>query len=167
MQRRVFVNTGATLLAALGATAAGNAQTADPSNMDARKQVVRRLNREVIEEGRRDAFEELVDPAFVNRTAPPGTPTGREGMWHVFQNVFRPALGNLRVHIHELLCEGELVTTRKTISGQHVGNLMGIAPTGRPLSFDVIDIVRIRDGRYVEHWGINTLGAVLSQLRSG
>jgi hypothetical protein len=29
----------------------------------------------------------------------------------------------------------------------------------------VIDIVRVRDGRYVEHWGVNTLASVLAALQ--
>ena len=28
------------------------------------------------------------------------------------------------------------------------------------------DLVRVKDGRYVEHWGVNTVPAVLAQLRS-
>jgi predicted ester cyclase len=44
--------------------------------------------------------------------------------------------------------------------------LLGIAPTGKQVAIEVIDIIRLRDGQYVEHWGINTLSVVLAQLRS-
>jgi predicted ester cyclase len=64
------------------------------------------------------------------------------------------------------VAEGELVTTRKTIHGTHLGVLMGIPPTGRRVAIDVIDIVRIEAGRYVEHWGMNTLQSVLASLRT-
>jgi predicted SnoaL-like aldol condensation-catalyzing enzyme len=30
----------------------------------------------------------------------------------------------------------------------------------------VIDIVRVKDSRYVEHWGVNTLATVLAQLKT-
>jgi predicted ester cyclase len=136
-------------------------------DIDARKAVVRRFNQEVIQEGRRDAFEQLMAEDFVNWSAPPGAPNGPESMWNTFENILRPAIGNLQVQIHDQVCEGEKVTTRKTISGLHTGTLMGIAATGRPVLIDVIDIVHVRDGRYVEHWGVNTLGAVLAQLRQG
>ncbi len=42
-----------------------------------------------------------------------------------------------------------------------ISSRMGVAPTGRLISIDIIDIIRVRDGRYVEHWGRNTLPAVL------
>ena len=135
-------------------------------NPDEIKAVVRRFNVEVIEKGSRSVFEELMDSEFVNRTAPDGTPTGPESMWRTFQNVLRPALGNLQVLILDQLAEGDKVTTRKSITGNHVGNLMGIAPTGRMISIDVIDIVRVRQGKYLEHWGINNLSSVLASLRA-
>lgn len=131
-----------------------------------RKQVVQRFNREVIEQGRRDVFETLMAPDFVNWSAPPGAPRDGSGLWNTFEHLLRPALSDLRVDIHEQLCEGDKVTTRKTVSGQHTGTLMGVAATGRAVSIEVIDIVAVRDGRYAEHWGVNTLGAVLAQLRS-
>jgi len=30
---------------------------------------------------------------------------------------------------------------------------------------DVIDIVRVRDGRYAEHWGMNNLAGVVAAIR--
>jgi len=86
-------------------------------------------------------------------------------MWNTFQNVLRPALSKLTVTIHDQIAEGDKVTTRKTISGVHTGTLLGIRATGREVSISVIDIVRVEDGRYAEHWGVNTLPNVLAELR--
>jgi predicted ester cyclase len=126
------------------------------------KAVVRQFNSEVIEGGSRAAFDRLVAPDFVNRSAPSGAPNGRESLWNTFQTILRPALAGLTVTIHDQLCEGDKVTTRKTIAGEHVGPLLGVEPSGKRVSIDVIDIVRIEDGRYAEHWGINNLFAVLA-----
>ena len=131
------------------------------------KAVVRRFNEAVIERGDRDAFDALVDPAFVNRSAPPGAPDGPESLWTTFQSVLRPALSGLSVTIHDQVAEGDRVTTRKTVAGTHAGTLLGIEPTGRAVAIEVIDVVRLKDGRYAEHWGINTLPSVLAQLRAG
>jgi predicted ester cyclase len=128
------------------------------------KEAVRRFNLEVIQGGDRTAFEALMQLDFVNRSAPPGGTSGAEGMWNTFQNVLRPALSDFKVTILDQVAEGDKVATRKTISGIHTGVLMGIPATGRPVSIDVIDIVRVKEGRYVEHWGVNTLAGVLKQL---
>lgn len=118
----------------------------DPMEAEARKNVVRRFNKEVIEEGRRASFLELMDESFVNRSAPDGAPNGPESMWNTFEKVLRPALGGLKVEIHEQLCDGDRVVTRKCISGTHTGSLMGLAATDMPVVIDVIDIVRVHGG---------------------
>ena len=134
---------------------------------DGARDVVRRFNKQVIEGGDREVFEALMMPGFRNRSAPPGAPDGPEGMWNTFHNVLRPALAGLTVTIHDQICEGDKVTTRKTISGQHVGPLLGVEATGKAVTIDVIDIVRVENGRYAEHWGINNLPAVLAHLGQG
>lgn len=131
------------------------------------KDIVRRFNQDVIQNGDAKTFAALMADDFVNHAAPPSAPKGPEGMWNTFQNILRPALSGLTVTIHDQVAEGDKVVTRKTISGVHTGTLMGIAATGRTVEIDVIDIVRVRDGQYVEHWGVNTLAAVLASLRQG
>ena len=133
----------------------------------ANKAVVARFNREVIAGGDERAFRELMAPDFVNRTAPPGMPAGPEGMIAMFNQVLRPAFPDLTVEIHAQVAEGDLVTTRKTIRGTHRGEFFGIPATQRVVSIEVIDVVRVKDGRYVEHWGVNTLPSVLAELRGG
>jgi predicted ester cyclase len=139
--------------------------TSDQTTAQANKAIVRRFNEEVIEQGREESFRALMAPHFINRTAAPGMPPGPEGMAYMFEKVLRPAFPDLRVQIHDQIAEGDRVTTRKTIHGTHRGELMGIAPTHRPVAIEVIDIVRIEHGRYAEHWGVTTLPAVLTQLQ--
>jgi predicted SnoaL-like aldol condensation-catalyzing enzyme len=132
--------------------------------IEANKAVVIRFNQEVLERGIEGSYEALLAPAFVNRTAPPGVPAGPEGMAYFFEKILRPALGDLRVEIHEQVAEGDLVTTRKTIRGMHRGDFLGVPATGAAVAIDVIDMVRVRDGQYVEHWGVNTLASVIAAL---
>lgn len=135
-------------------------------DLDANKRAVIRFNREVIEQGSPEAFDTLLAPGFVNRTAAPGVPRGRDGMWQMIDQVLRRAFPDLRVEIHDQIAEGDKVTTRKTIHGTHDGELFGIPPTHRAVAIQVIDIVRLEGGRYVEHWGVNTLPSVLASLRA-
>ena len=54
--------------------------------------------------------------------------------------------------------------TRKTFHGTHDGEFLGLAPTGRTASWDVIDIVRFREGRMIEHWDVIDVFGLLMQL---
>lgn len=87
-------------------------------------------------------------------------------MIYFFNDILRPAMPDIHVTIRQQLSEGDLVTTRKTISGTQCGALLGIPATGRAVNIVVIDIVRVKDGKYLEHWGITSLPEVLSQLQN-
>jgi predicted ester cyclase len=41
---------------------------------------------------------------------------------------------------------------------------MGNLPTGRKMTIDVIDMVRMREGRIVEHWGVPDHLSLMEQL---
>jgi predicted SnoaL-like aldol condensation-catalyzing enzyme len=128
------------------------------------KAVVRRFNSEVIGQGNVDSFNELINGDFVNRSAPAGMDNGPAGMIWFFNEVLRPAIPNLNVTIHDQIAEGDMVTTRKTISGTQTGQLLGVPATGKAISIEVIDMVRVKDGKYAEHWGITTLPELLATL---
>lgn len=129
------------------------------------KAIVCDFNQNVIQLCCRDAFEALVAKDFINHSAAPGQPNDRESLWYTFKNVLHSGLSDLEVVVLDQVAEDDKVTTRKRITGQHSGDLLGIPGTGRVVSIDVIDIVRIRDGQYAEHWGINSLPSVLATLR--
>jgi predicted ester cyclase len=128
------------------------------------KDVVLRFNKEFIEQGNIDAFKAIMADDFVNRSAPQGTPSNADGMFYFFEKIIRPALSDLNVTIHDQVAEGNTVTTRKTISGVHTGELMGIPPTNKQVQINVIDMVTLKEEKYFEHWGQNNFSDVLRQL---
>lgn len=99
-------------------------------------------------------------------STPSGTDNTSQGMINTFNTLLHPGMPDLKVTIHEQNAEIELVTTRKNISGTHTGILLEIPPTGKQINIEVIDIVRIKDGKYFKHWGINTFQAVVQQLKA-
>ncbi|MFT3750902.1 MAG: ester cyclase [Agriterribacter sp.] len=136
--------------------------TAD--NLETNKKIVKRFNKEVIEQCNLNSFAQLIDENFINQTAPPNS-NGADGMWHTFNNILKPAFSDLIVEIYDQIAEDDKVTTRKAIIGTHNGKLFDIEPTGKKIKIDVIDIVRLKDGKYIEHWGINSLQSVLAELK--
>jgi predicted ester cyclase len=128
------------------------------------KQVVLRFNKEVLENGNEEVFRQIMHEDFVNRT--PATVSNKaDGVWQNISQVLRPAFPDLKVVIYDQIAEGDKVTTRKAILGTHLGAIMGVAPTERKVKIDVIDIVRVKDGKYLEHWGINNLYKVVEELK--
>ena len=42
--------------------------------------------------------------------------------------------------------------------------IFGIPPTNRDIEINVIDIIRIKNGRYAEHWGQHNFAEVIREL---
>ncbi len=66
--------------------------------------------------------------------------------------MLQAAFPDIESVIHDQIAEGDMVVTRKTFRGTHVGDFMGIPATGKPVVIDAIDILRIADGQLAEHW---------------
>lgn len=128
------------------------------------KKAVIRFNKEFIEQGRITTFEELVAENVFNHSAPPGSSTGPDGMFHFLNDILRAGFPDIRVDILEQVAEGDLVTTRKVFHATHTGHMMGIHPSGKQVVINVIDIIRLKNGRYTEHWGMSNLPEVISEI---
>jgi steroid delta-isomerase-like uncharacterized protein len=127
------------------------------------KTVVKRFVEEFQTSNDPAAFDELVADDFVNHAAMEGLPPGKAGVKVLF-DVFRSAFDGFRAEIHDQAAEDDKVWTRKSFYGTHTGDFMGIPATGKPIRIDVIDTVRVRHGRIVEHWGIVDQLGLMKQL---
>lgn len=135
-----------------------------PTITELNKAVVRRFNKECIEQGESDAFRELLAGDVINHSAPPGMPPGFESFTYFLNEVLRKGFPDLRVEILDQAAENDLVATRKRITGTHTGELLGIPPSNKEVVIHVIDIIRLKDGKYAEHWGQSNLAEVLKMI---
>jgi predicted ester cyclase len=78
--------------------------------------------------------------------------------------MFRSAFPDVRATIDDLIAEGDKVVVRSTWHGSHKGDFFGIPPTGKDFTLTAIDIVRVVDGKVVEHWGNEDDLGMLAQL---
>src|SRR5882672_11965050 len=124
------------------------------------KAVVLRFNKEFIEQGNMKSFKELVSDDVINHAAPAGTPSGPESMRYFIVEVLRKGFPDIKVEIFEQVTEGDMVSTRKALHATHTGEFMGIPPTNKKVTIQVIDMVKLRNGKYAEHWGISNIPEV-------
>ncbi len=127
------------------------------------KALVRRFVDEVQSGGNIDLIDEVCSPGFVNHSAPPGIRADREGL-KILTAMFRGAFPDSHFTIEDMVAEGDKVVTRKTFHGTHEGEFMGMPPSGRVVSMGLIDIVRVSDGRVVEHWAMGDSLGMMQQL---
>jgi steroid delta-isomerase-like uncharacterized protein len=119
---------------------------------------------EIFIRGNISQADEFLAPDFVeHEELPPGMPSGREGVKQLTATI-RSAFPDFKATIDDMVAEGDKVVLRMTWRGTHQGEFMGVPPTGRNVSFGVIDIIRIAGGKFVEHWGQMDSMGLMQQL---
>jgi predicted ester cyclase len=76
----------------------------------------------------------------------------------------RAAFPDFHAEIHWQISDGDRVTTYKTYHGTHEGTFWGLAPTGRKIHFETVDVMRVRNGKITDHWGVANLFSLMQQL---
>ena len=74
------------------------------------------------------------------------------------------AFSDLRMAEADSIKEGDKLAFRWLLSGTHKGEFMGVAGTGRRVEAMGMDIVRVADGKIVEHWGEFDAMGLLRQI---
>jgi predicted ester cyclase len=76
------------------------------------------------------------------------------------------AFPDLAVTSDVALFEGNMISANLIWRGTHRGEYLGVAATGKQVSFNSTDIMKVRDGLFAEHWGAADLYGLMNQLRA-
>lgn len=128
------------------------------------------LSRRAIElwsSGDAAAVDEIFTSNYVNyQHHHPDSPDVMRGTeaWKKFVIEFHQAFPNFLDTIEDQIAEGNKVVTRFTSEGTQKGEIMGIKPTGKQVSWTGIAIDRIENGKIVETWVNWDLMGMMQQL---
>jgi steroid delta-isomerase-like uncharacterized protein len=76
-----------------------------------------------------------------------------------FSAAFYSAFPDLRHDIVDMVAEGDKVAVRLNVTGTHRGELQGISPTGKKVSFNATDFITLLNGKVAEEWvNADTMG---------
>ncbi len=116
--------------------------------------VTRRLIDEGFTAGRLEVADELVaDDMVEHQDFGPDHAEGPEGVKAVIRSL-RTGFSDFRLVIEDLVVAGDTVWIRNHATGTHDGVFAGVPASGRSMSITVFDVLRVVDGRIVEHWGV-------------
>ncbi len=77
---------------------------------------------------------------------------------------FSQAFTGIKHHIQDVIAEGDRVVVRARDETTHTGDFRGIRASGRRVSFEVIAIYRIEDGKIAEVWEQMDMADLLRQI---
>ena len=136
-------------------------------SIEPNKAVARRFNDEIANEpdeaARVAAVDALFASDFVAYRSGHVAFTGRDRMREFARSAPR-IYGRMHVALDDLIAEGDKVAARWTLTGMHEGELLGIPPTGKPLTITGINIYQIADGQIVALWAEEDFLGALRQM---
>ena len=77
---------------------------------------------------------------------------------------FRSAFPDITIEVDDVVTSDNQIAFRSTMTGTHRGELMGIPPTGRQVRVQLVDMIRVEGGKFVEQWGGPDMLDLLRQL---
>ncbi|MEV4599626.1 ester cyclase [Amycolatopsis sp. NPDC049253] len=123
------------------------------------------VHRRIVETAFTEEGLKYVDPDVVDhRGGAGGDHVGiaawREKWAAISRGEFLADFRDLAVRVEQNVSEGEFSVNRYTSTGTQVS-------TGRSYAVTSMDMVRVRDGRIVEHWALMDVTDRAAQLRAG
>jgi steroid delta-isomerase-like uncharacterized protein len=114
------------------------------------KTLARRWFDDLFSRGDLDAANEILSADFIDHL-PREEERGLEELKH-YVTIYRSAFPDIQDTVEEVVAEGDKVVVRWTSRGTHQGEFMGVAPTGRQVTFTGMRLFRIAENKMVESW---------------
>jgi predicted ester cyclase len=146
---------------ALPATQAPGAAAAATSLEQANQAVIQRLYEEVMNQKDLRVVDEIFDAHVVaHDTGDEGVEGAKAGLAALLAG-----LPDLKVTVDFWVVKGDMVTSQVSFRGTQRGELMGVAPTGKPVAWTHIDIHRVQNGKITDVWHTIPVADILHQIQ--
>ena len=127
------------------------------------KAIAKRVYEDIMSKGNLGLIDELFSEDFVDRSF-----EGREAHLNEVKQGFaqlRKIFPDLKVVVNDVFTEGDKAAVRFTSTGTHKAEFLEVAATNRKISWNVIDVLRFKDGKIAERWGVEDNLGILEQLK--
>jgi steroid delta-isomerase-like uncharacterized protein len=110
------------------------------------------------------SFPQLFTETYIQHSG--RSPSGLAAQIENFRAIFA-STPDRQSRVEDRIIAGDRVVARFTHTATHTQTIRGIPPTGKTFSYRTIDIWRVENGKFAEHWDITDVAEVLNQLRNG
>jgi predicted ester cyclase len=108
------------------------------------------------------AFPEIFTESYIQHSG--RSPSGLAAQIENFRGLLG-RMPDLQMKVEDRIIGGDKVVARVAFTATHTQPLQGIAPSGRRFTLRTIDIWRVENGRFAEHWDIVDVAGLQRQLR--
>lgn len=132
-------------------------------SIDKRKAVVRRFIDEALNKGNIAICDEVLSTNYVFHAAD-GSVFNGPVAWKQYISAVRNGFPDIRCNFENIVCEGDILALRTTLTGTNTGSYRGMAPTGKKVAIQEGAFFRFEGDKPVEQWQFINHLALLQQL---
>lgn len=126
--------------------------------------LARRYMTEIWGKGNLDAIDELCDDAISLQD--PMTPTPAVGKQEIRKRIHEmaPMFSDIDLSIKDVIVSGDRVVVLHTWRGKHTGDFFGIKATGKTLTCETVEVLRMKNGKVAENLSSFDVYGMFQQL---
>lgn len=137
-------------------------KSSKPETMKTNEELFRIFIEKAFSDGDLSVFDKFASPDFMEHQYGFDPPNAK-GVNKAIADLHR-AFPDFSLTIEDLVAYEDKVWGRMTGRGTHKKQFGPIPPKGKTFEITVIDIMRFKDGKLVEHWGVPDRMALMQQL---
>lgn len=126
-----------------------------------------RSHDEVMVLNKEEVIEEIYAEDFVNHS--PGLPDDQRQGWDVLRahnRYLQNAFSEISLINEDPVIEGDMIGFRWIFSATHTGDFYGVPATGKRITIEGFDIMRIRNGKITDAWVYQDTASLFAQLQA-
>ena len=111
-----------------------------------------------------DLLDQVCTPDWQDIPLAPGQGPGPDGLKEQITSVFLTAFPDLRIVVHEIVGSPGRAGVRASITGTHLGAVMGVAPTGEAVDIALHEFHHLIDGKLTHTWHLEDWFGLFNRL---
>lgn len=119
---------------------------------------------EAFSTGNSAIFEEVLAADFIDHDPDPMVQGTGVEHWKNQVTTYRTAFPDMKVEATHVMAKEDMVWARIQISGTNSGEMYGMPPTGKKMDVSAFELLRFKDGKAVERWGVFDAAKMMEQL---
>ena len=129
------------------------------------EQAARAIYEQVFDRGNMRVLEQVMSEHYIQHEGSGQGDRASFGMFTAWPQQLRRSFPDLRFEVvaSSVDTTGD-VWLHARFTGTQLGEYAGIAPTGKAIEVNMLDRLKFRDGKVVEHWGATDFTSLMRQL---
>jgi steroid delta-isomerase-like uncharacterized protein len=123
-----------------------------PDTVESNKALLTQYHVDVWEHHDLDVMDTYMSPDFVSHANTPDTPPGPAPVKAFLGGLFA-GFPDMTSENDGVLGDGDKVIIQWTVRGTQTGDFFGMPATGKAIQVSGMDVLRVKNGQFVEHWG--------------